>query len=216
MNKKKKVTEPKFIAKLKIKNYPSKTEIKEIIDIYISSNELQNDYEIEEKSSLLILTFKDTILANCVLRHLQLKILENPTLEKMKVSLKSEVSNAPEYNIKVPKSSYMDVPDKYKNVKKKYELSISPSKNKKKNNKKEESIYLLGDPYIDPSKINKIDDKKNKSLWISKKVFNNYAGNTNSVLKETNLYMGPGGNPSQYKFREIHKEKWKNGKNFYA
>ena len=216
MNKKKNVTEPKFIAKLKIKNYPSKTEIKEIIDIYISSNELQNDYEIEEKSSLLILTFKDTILANCILRHLQLKILENPTLEKMKVSLKSEVSNAPEYNIKVPKSSYMDVPDKYKNVKKKYELSISPSKNKKKNNKKEESIYLLGDTYINPSKINKIDDKKSKSLWISKKVFNNYAGNNNSVLKEINPYMGPGGNPDAYKFREIHKEKWKNGKNFYV
>ena len=216
MNKKKKVTEPKFIAKLKIKNYPSKTEIKEIIDIYISSNELQNDYEIEEKSSLLILTFKDTILANCILKHLQLKILDNSQLEKMTVNLKSEVSNAPEYNIKVPKSSYMDVPDKYKNVKKKYELSISPSKNKKKNNKKEESIYLLGDPYIDPSKINKIDDKKSKSLWISKKVFNNSAGNNNSVLKEINPYMGPGGNPDAYKFREIHKEKWKNGKNFYV
>jgi hypothetical protein len=28
--------------------------------------------------------------------------------------------------------------------------------------------------------------------------------------------MGPGGNPDAYKFREIHKEKWKNGKNFYV
>ena len=38
MNKKKKVTEPKFIAKIKIKKYPSKDEILQIIDNYISSN----------------------------------------------------------------------------------------------------------------------------------------------------------------------------------
>jgi hypothetical protein len=216
MNKKKKVTEPKFIGKLKIKNYPSKTEILEIIDSYISSNELQKDYEAEEKSPLLILTFKDTILANCVLKHLQLKILDTPSLEKMTVNLKAEVSNAPEYKIKVPKSSYMDVPDKYKKVKKKYDLSISPNKKKKKPTKTEQSIYLLGDPYVDPLSINKRDNNKSKSLWISKKVFNNYAGNNNSVLKEINPYMGPGGNPDAYKFREIHKEKWKNGKNFYV
>ena len=134
----------------------------------------------------------------------------------MTVNLKSEVSNAPEYNIKMPKSSYMDVPDKYKKVKKKYDLSISPNKKKKKPTKTEQSIYLLGDPYVDPLSINKRDNNKSKSLWISKKVFNNYAGNNNSVLKEINPYMGPGGNPDAYKFREIHKEKWKNGKNFYV
>ena len=216
MNKKKKVTEPKFIAKIKIKKYPSKDEILQIIDNYISSNKLQKDYEVEEKSPLLILTFKDTILANCILKHLQLKILDNSKLEKMTVNLKSEVSNAPEYNIKMPKSSYMDVPDKYKKVKKKYDLSISPNKKKKKPTKTEQSIYLLGDPYVDPLSINKRDNNKSKSLWISKKVFNNYAGNNNSVLKEINPYMGPGGNPDAYKFREIHKEKWKNGKNFYV
>ena len=53
MNKKKKVTEPKFIAKIKIKKYPSKDEILQIIDNYISSNKLQKDYEVEEKSSKL-------------------------------------------------------------------------------------------------------------------------------------------------------------------
>ena len=141
MNKKKKVTEPKFIAKIKIKKYPSKDEILQIIDNYISSNKLQKDYEVEEKSPLLILTFKDTILANCILKHLQLKILDNSKLEKMTVNLKSEVSNAPEYNIKMPKSSYMDVPDKYKKVKKKYDLSISPNK-KKKNQQKQNKVFI--------------------------------------------------------------------------
>ena len=213
MNKKKKVTEAIFVGRLRIKNYPSKTEILEMIDKYLSKNKLEKDYETEEKSNTLTITFKDTSIANCVLKHLELEILEIPQLEKMTVKLKAEVSNVPEYQLKIPKSSYMDIPDKYKKVKKKYDLSPPKNIKKKKIVKNEQSIYLLGDPYIDPGDRNKIDSKKSKSLWISNKVFNNYAGNNHSVLKDFNPYMGPGGsNPDEYKFRELHKEKWKSNK----
>ena len=68
MIKKKKIIEPIFIAKLTIRNYPSKTEILEIIDIYISSSDLKKDYEVEEKPNSMILTFKDTTIANLDLK----------------------------------------------------------------------------------------------------------------------------------------------------
>lgn len=210
MIKKKKIIEPIFIAKLTIRNYPSKTEILEIIDIYISSNDLKKDYEVEEKTNSMILTFKDTTIANLILKYLKLKILENQkTYEKMTVNLKSEILNAPEYKHKEVKSSYDFIPKKSINPNKKGIISKSRKKGNKSNI--EESPYLLGEPYTEQSKLKQKEEMKKKKLWISKKGFNNFASNNNSVLKETPVYSGPGVNSGNYKFREIHKELWSNG-----
>ncbi len=169
MIKKKKIIEPIFIAKLTFRNYPSKTEILEIIDIYISSNDLKKDYEVEEKTNSMILTFKDTTIANLVLKYLKLKILENQkTYEKMTVNLKSEILNAPEYKHKEVKSSYEFIPKKSINTNKKGIISKSRKKGNKSNI--EESPYLLGEPYTEQSKLKQKAEMKKKSYGLVKRV----------------------------------------------
>jgi hypothetical protein len=211
MLKKKKIPESKFISKLSIRNYPSKTELLEIIDKYISSKELKKDYEEEEKSNLMILTFKDTTVANVVLEYLQLKISENQkNYEKMKVHLKTEISNVPEYKIKKVKALYREIPKKYINLNKKINLGIRKKVHKSKI-EESPSPYLLGEPFIEQNKIKQKEELKKKKLWISKKVFNNFASNNNSLLKESPVYTGPGINCGNYRYREVHKELWTDG-----
>ncbi len=211
MLKKKKIPESKFISKLSIRNYPSKTELLEIIDKYISSKELKKDYEVEEKSNLMILTFKDTTVANVVLEYLQLKISENQkNYEKMKVHLKTEISNVPEYKIKKVKALYREIPKKYINLNKKINLGIRKKVHKSKI-EESPSPYLLGEPFIEQNKIKQKEELKKKKLWISKKVFNNFASNNNSLLKESPVYTGPGINCGNYRYREVHKELWTDG-----
>ena len=215
MLKKKKIPESKFISKLSIRNYPSKTELLEIIDKYISSKQLKKDYEVEEKLNLMILTFKDTTVANVVLEYLKLKISENQkNYEKMKVHLKTEISNVPEYKIKKVKALYREIPKKYINRNKKINLGISKKVHKSKI-EESPSPYLLGEPYIEQNKIKQKEELKKKKLWISKKVFNNFASNNNSILKESPVYTGPGINCGNYRYREVHKELWTDG-NFYV
>ena len=215
MLKKKKIPESKFISKLSIRNYPSKTELLEIIDKYISSNQLKKDYEVEEKSNLMILTFKDTTVANVVLEYLKLKISENQkNYEKMKVHLKTEISNVPEYKIKKVKALYREIPKKYINLNKKINLGIRKKVHKSKI-EESPSPYLLGEPFIEQNKIKQKEELKKKKLWISKKVFNNFASNNNSILKESPVYTGPGINCGNYRYREVNKDLWTDG-NFYV
>ena len=128
----------------------------------------------------------------------------------MKVHLKTEISNVPEYKIKKVKALYREIPKKYINLNKKINLGIRKKVHKSKI-EESPSPYLLGEPFIEQNKIKQKEELKKKKLWISKKVFNNFASNNNSILKESPVYTGPGINCGNYRYREDNKELWTDG-----
>ena len=85
-----------FQAKLKILHNNNQIKLLEIIKNYLKKYH-KNDYFILEKitSNLLILNFKNnTDTANCVLRYLKIKKLENYDLSNIICSVKVKIVNS--------------------------------------------------------------------------------------------------------------------------
>ena len=80
--------EPKFIANINIKNFPSKEKLFKVIDNYLQKNKLDKNYtyELKNESSIKI-TFQDTDIGYKIIKKLKLEQLTNSSFEKMKSNL---------------------------------------------------------------------------------------------------------------------------------
>ena len=80
--------EPKFIANINIKNFPSKEKLFKVIDNYLQKNKLDKNYTYElKKESSIKITFQDTDIGYKIIKKLKLEQLTNSSFEKMKSNL---------------------------------------------------------------------------------------------------------------------------------
>ena len=203
-----------FEGKLRIRNFPSKDEILEKINLYCQqcrSGEKDDFYEIEKDTATLILLnfHKDTELANFVNRSLKLLQIENSDYSDLNSNLLIKIINP--HNEK----------DK-ENKKEKGEQKKSKAKSKGKNIK----IYNNSKIKDYSNDVYNIDAKDNprlnkllkRSINFNRKNINKYISPDNSKMKiyESIFFAGPYVNKSDLINEENRKNKalWLNKKGF--
>lgn len=207
--------EPKFIANINIKNFPSKEKLFKVIDNYLQKNKLDKNYtyELKNESSIKI-TFQDTDIGYKIIKKLKLEQLTNSSFEKMKSNLslgvideKSTLKKFKSKNKKIRLEKSSSLPLILNN---RYKDESMTSLNKYNYN--QNSMFLPQGPYIDEFQMRILDEKKNKALWLNKKGFNQFVGKATAIKIRNDIqnYVSrtPGEFPLNHKFRDEHKERW--------
>ena len=222
--------EPNFVANINILNFPSLEKIINLIDDFFKNKFLEKEYTYQLKSqNNLIIILQNSDFAFSLIKKLKLEQLTNPIFEKMISNLSLGVIN-PYKNKSIQNKKSFNNSKKFSKLKKNTSMPLIITKinlNKKnlnsdrkilykKNNNN--SIFLPKGPYIDEYQMRINDEKKNKSLWLNKNGFNQFAAKATGIKIRNyiNNYVSksPSEFPLQYKFREENKEKWIIKKNF--
>jgi len=222
--------EPNFVANINILNFPSLEKIINLIDDFFKNKFLEKEYTYQLKSqNNLIIILQNSDFAFSLIKKLKLEQLTNPIFEKMISNLSLGVIN-PYKNKSIQNKKSFNNSKKFSKLKKNTSMPLIITKinlNKKnlnsdrkilyiKNNNN--SIFLPKGPYIDEYQMRINDEKKNKSLWLNKNGFNQFAAKATGIKIRNyiNNYVTktPSEYPLNHKFREENKEKWIIKKNF--
>ena len=157
--------EPKFIANINIKNFPSKEKLFKVIDNYLQKNKLDKNYTYElKKESSIKITFQDTDIGYKIIKKLKLEQLTNSSFEKMKSNLslgvideKSALKKLKSKNKKIKLEKSSSLPLILNN---RYKDESITSLNKYNYN--QNSMFLPQGPYIDEFQMRNLDEKKIK------------------------------------------------------
>ena len=222
--------EPNFVANINILNFPSLEKIINLIDDFFKNKFLEKEYTYQLKSqNNLIIILQNSDFAFSLIKKLKLEQLTNPIFEKMISNLSLGVIN-PYKNKSIQNKKSFNNSKKFSKLKKNTSMPLIITKinlNKKnlnsdrkilyiKNNNN--SIFLPKGPYIDEYQMRINDEKKNKSLWLNKNGFNQFAAKATGIKIRNYISNYVTKSPSEYplnhKFREENKEKWIIKKNF--
>ena len=222
--------EPNFVANINILNFPSLEKIINLIDDFFKNKFLEKEYTYQLKSqNNLIIILQNSDFAFSLIKKLKLEQLTNPIFEKMILNLSLGVIN-PYKNKSIQNKKSFNNSKKFSKLKKNTSMPLIITKinlNKKnlnsdrkilykKNNNN--SIFLPKGPYIDEYQMRINDEKKNKSLWLNKNGFNQFAAKATGIKIRNYISNYVTKSPSEYplnhKFREENKEKWIIKKNF--
>ncbi len=222
--------EPNFVANINILNFPSLEKIINLIDDFFKNKFLEKEYTYQLKSqNNLIIILQNSDFAFSLIKKLKLEQLTNPIFEKMISNLSLGVIN-PYKNKYIQNKKSFNSSKKFSKLKKNTSMPLIITKinlNKKNlnsdrkilyKNNNNNSIFLPKGPYIDEYQMRINDEKKNKSLWLNKNGFNQFAAKATGIKIRNYISNYVTKSPSEYplnhKFREENKEKWIIKKNF--
>ena len=222
--------EPNFVANINILNFPSLEKIINLIDDFFKNKFLEKEYTYQLKSqNNLIIILQNSDIAFSLIKKLKLEQLTNPIFEKMISNLSLGVIN-PYKNKSIQNKKSFNNSKKFSKLKKNTSMPLIITKinlNKKNlnsdrkilyKNNNNNSIFLPKGPYIDEYQMRINDEKKNKSLWLNKNGFNQFAAKATGIKIRNYISNYVTKSPSEYplnhKFREENKEKWIIKKNF--
>ncbi len=222
--------EPNFVANINILNFPSLEKIINLIDDFFKNKFLEKEYTYQLKSqNNLIIILQNSDFAFSLIKKLKLEQLTNPIFEKMISNLSLGVIN-PYKNKYIQNKKSFNNSKKFSKLKKNTSMPLIITKinlNKKNlnsdrkilyKNNNNNSIFLPKGPYIDEYQMRINDEKKNKSLWLNKNGFNQFAAKATGIKIRNYISNYVTKSPSEYplnhKFREENKEKWIIKKNF--
>ena len=222
--------EPNFVANINILNFPSLEKIINLIDDFFKNKHIEKKYTYKLKSqNNLIIILQDSDIGFLLIKKLKLEQLTNPIFEKMISNLSLGVIN-PYKNKFIQNKKSFNKSQKYSKIKKNTSMPLIITKinlNKKNlnsdrkilyKNNNNNSIFLPKGPYIDEYQMRINDEKKNKSLWLNKNGFNQFAAKATGIKIRNYISNYVTKSPSEYplnhKFREENKEKWIIKKNF--
>ena len=227
--------EPNFIANINIINFPSLEKIINLIDDFFKNKFLEKEYTYQLKSqNNLIIILQNSDIGFSLIKKLKLEQLTNPIFEKMISNLSLGVIN-PYKNKSIQNKKSFNNSKKFSKLKKNTSMPLIITKlhikknanserniNKKllyKNYNNNYSIFLPKGPYIDEYQMRINDERKNKSLWLNKKGFNQFAAKATGIKIRNYISNYVTKTPSEYplnhKFRDENKEKWIIKKNFF-
>jgi hypothetical protein len=227
--------EPNFIANINIINFPSLENIINLIDDFFKKNKLEKQYTYQLKNqNNLIIILQNSDIGFSLIKKLKLEQLTNPIFEKMISNLSLGVIN-PYKNKSIQNKKSFNNSKKFSKLKKNTSMPLIITKlhikknanserniNKKllyKNYNNNYSIFLPKGPYIDEYQMRINDERKNKSLWLNKKGFNQFAAKATGIKIRNYISNYVTKTPSEYplnhKFRDENKEKWIIKKNFF-
>ena len=200
-------TKDQFVQKVIIENHSSTEDLMYILDTFLTENNYPVDYSTDNERNKITITFNQEDIAFNFTRKLNLEKLKNPSYTNTKITL-TLVQN---------------------------ENYISPKKIIKKRNLPLDSIERLykGESFI--SKSNNMKKSRSRIGNVSRLILqnsNNLRGKlyllyffilefgvpykagqfSNRKSNNLNLQRIP---PLQYKFREVHKERWVSPTNFF-
>ena len=228
--------EPNFIANINIINFPSLKKIINLIDDFFKKNKLEKQYTYQLKNQNdLIIILQNSDIGFSLIKKLKLEQLTNPIFEKMISTLSLGVINQNNNNINIQNKKSFNSNQNYLKIKKNTSMPLIITKlhikknanserniNKKllyKNYNNNYSIFLPKGPYIDEYQMRINDERKNKSLWLNKKGFNQFAAKATGIKIRNYISNYVTKTPSEYplnhKFRDENKEKWIIKKNFF-
>lgn len=212
-----------FLAKLKIENFPSRVELLNLIDSFLSSSEYPTTYRAINQDNLIILMLHNPDVAYAIIKRLKTEQIKNSLYSKIKTSLVlTPLNQNPSKSFEKTKSTATLNTSGIKKTKgssltkkKKINTETNVVRLKVNNNKNKKvftSMFLGQTPYMDENDRRKLEEKKSKLLWIDKRGFNQFVGKATTHRNENYIsnYVNetPSEPPVTYKFREIHKEKW--------
>ena len=217
-----------FLAKLKIENFPSRVELLNLIDSFLSSSEYPTNYRAINQDNHIILMIHNPDVAYAIIKRLKTEQMKNSLYSKIKTSLAlTPLNQNPNKSFEKTKSvSKSTAALDTSGIKKTKQTSLTKKKkkmntetnvvkykvNNNKNKKVFTSMFLGQTPYMDENDRRKLEEKKSKLLWIDKRGFNQFVGKATTHRNENYIsnYVNetPSEPPVTYKFREIHKEKW--------
>lgn len=201
-------TKDQFVQKVIIENHSSTEDLMYILDTFLTENNYPVDYSTDNERNKITITFNQEDIAFNFTRKLNLEKLKNPSYTNTKITLtlvQNENYISPKKIIKKRNLPLDSIERLYKG-----ESFISKSNNMKKSRSRignvsrlilQNSNNLRGKLYLlyffilefgVPYKVGQLSNRKNNNL---------------------NLQRIP---PLQYKFREVHKERWVSPTNFYA
>ena len=198
---------------IKIQNFSDYNYIQKYIGNLIQSKIcFDKGYKIEKNNDNITIIFDNSDLAYDVLKNLQIEKIHNQKMKNCDINLSlGEFTNKKQllHPLKNSKRINHSMDFRKKNF-------LTESNNKINLSRKDifkKSIFI-DDPYIDPYEKQKLEERKNKQLWLDKKGFRfigKYTINKNDHYK-------PDYSPSQfilnYKFRVVDKKKWLANHNF--
>lgn len=205
-----------FEGKIKISNFPSKTEILDKINAYCAkykTEEKESLYDIEkENANLLLLNFhKNTELANYINRNLKLLQIGNSNFSDINFNLIIKIINPQNEKDKQVKKEKEKSQEKEKNSK-------SQEKQYKKNNIIQLKNYTNDVYNIDAKNNPRLNKLLFRSLNFNKRNMNKYMSpeNNKSKIYESIFLAGPYINKNEIIYKEHRKNKaqWLNEKGF--
>lgn len=224
----------KLISLIKITKFPSRIELIDDFNSFLSFNTPKEDYNIINKPNEILFVIKDQNLAYDFFKFVNKKITDNPLYINTECFLcfkKSKETYSTPSIIKYKKktSNYTNVKSKlYLNKRNNIKLnhyfvnkgysSISDYEKKHWANIKDKAGIIENDsPYVDNLSKEYREKKINEKKWVTKKNFNIFVGKAtsinNSLSSEIKNYVirTPSLPPITYKFRQEQRNKWVGG-----
>jgi len=224
----------KYKNRVIIENIPSRTELYTMIDDFIDMYSiLKSDYGVDNKSSVMEISFKQSDYMFKLLKFLKKVKSNNPVYSKLNTNFHIEggdhENNNPSHSSNFHQSIDMTSSLNYtnqNNVSQKYHVLNTEGNERKparnhsrpipKSNRRLE-ILNINNPYVTEDDVRKKEYVRNKEKWIGKTDFVKYGGQNKVKLIPNFVNLDNFTNsPLNYKFREIKKDKWIAHNNFYV